>query len=98
MVRISVDLPAPFGPSNPYIPGGMVRETLSKARTPLGYDLDKPSIRSSIRTDLLIRTNDECLYVALAEVVPQPRHGRRVRIPRQPDKAVIIRAVILSGV
>ena len=29
-VRIRLDLPAPFGPSSPYIPDEMVRETLSE--------------------------------------------------------------------
>ena len=36
MVRMSVDLPAPLGPSSPYMPCGMVSETSSSARTPLG--------------------------------------------------------------
>jgi hypothetical protein len=34
-VRISVDLPAPFGPSRPYMPRGMERVTWSSARVPL---------------------------------------------------------------
>jgi hypothetical protein len=34
-VRISVDLPAPFGPSRPNMPVGIVSETRSSARTPL---------------------------------------------------------------
>lgn len=33
MIRISVDLPAPFGPSSPKIPGGMARVTSSSAST-----------------------------------------------------------------
>lgn len=36
MVRINVDLPAPFGPSNPNIPVGIVRETSRSARAPFG--------------------------------------------------------------
>ena len=35
-VRISVDLPAPFGPRSPYMPAGIVRETSSSACTPFG--------------------------------------------------------------
>jgi len=35
IVRIKVDLPAPFGPRRPYIPRGIVRLTSSKALTPL---------------------------------------------------------------
>jgi hypothetical protein len=35
IVRISVDLPAPFGPSRPYMPRGMERVTWSSARVPL---------------------------------------------------------------
>ena len=35
-MRISVDLPAPFGPSRPYMPAGMVRVTSFSACTPLG--------------------------------------------------------------
>jgi hypothetical protein len=34
--RISVDLPAPFGPSSPYMPFGMDRVTSSSARVPFG--------------------------------------------------------------
>src|SRR5215218_4387896 len=40
MVRISVDLPAPLGPRRPYIPRGMSRLTLCRARTPLVYVLE----------------------------------------------------------
>src|SRR6187551_3862258 len=40
MVRISVDLPAPLGPRRPYIPRGMSRLTLCRARTPLAYVLE----------------------------------------------------------
>ena len=35
-MRISVDLPAPLGPSRPYIPAGIVRVTSFSACTPLG--------------------------------------------------------------
>ena len=35
-IRISVDLPAPFRPSRPYMPAGIVRVTLFSACTPLG--------------------------------------------------------------
>ena len=35
MVRISVDLPAPLGPSSPYIPTGMSSVMSWRARTPL---------------------------------------------------------------
>src|SRR6476620_10890993 len=47
IVRISVDLPAPFGPSSPNMPVGIVSETSCSALTPLGYVLDRPSMRSS---------------------------------------------------
>src|SRR4051812_50011822 len=47
MVRISVDLPAPFGPSRPNMPVGIVSETSCSALTPFGYVLDRPSMRSS---------------------------------------------------
>jgi hypothetical protein len=43
-VRISVDLPAPFGPSRPNIPFGTSSETPSSARTPLGYVLQSPEM------------------------------------------------------
>ena len=36
MMRISVDLPAPLGPSSPYMPAGMVRLTSLRAWTPFG--------------------------------------------------------------
>ena len=36
MMRISVDLPAPFGPSRPNMPGGIASETSSSARVPFG--------------------------------------------------------------
>jgi hypothetical protein len=36
IVRISVDFPAPLGPSKPYIPRGMESVTWSSARVPLG--------------------------------------------------------------
>jgi hypothetical protein len=35
MVRISVDLPAPLGPSNPNMPVGMSSDTSRSAWTPL---------------------------------------------------------------
>jgi len=35
-IFINVDLPAPFGPSNPNIPGGTSRLTSRSARTPRG--------------------------------------------------------------
>ena len=34
IVRISVDLPAPFGPSRPYMPRGIDSVTWSRARVP----------------------------------------------------------------
>src|SRR5882757_4948421 len=76
MVRIRVDLPAPFGPRRPYIPGGIVKETLSNARTPLGYALDRPSIRSSMKLDLRRGTTnggeaeDDYLYESSLRTVP----------------------------
>ena len=36
IVRIRVDLPAPFGPSSPNMPGGIVSVTSFSACTPLG--------------------------------------------------------------
>ena len=47
IVRMSVDLPAPFGPSSPNMPVGIVSDTSCRALTPLGYVLDRPSMRSS---------------------------------------------------
>src|SRR5215467_12205208 len=47
-VRISVDFPAPFGPSRPYMPRGMLSETWSRALTPFGYVFDRPLIFNSI--------------------------------------------------
>ncbi len=44
MVRMSVDLPAPFGPSRPNIPAGISSETLLRARTPLAYVLERRSM------------------------------------------------------
>ena len=41
MMRISVDLPAPFGPSRPNMPGAMASETSSSARVPFGYVFDR---------------------------------------------------------
>src|SRR5690348_2141989 len=48
MMRISVDLPAPLGPSRPNIPGAMVSETSSSARVPFWYVLERCSIRRFI--------------------------------------------------
>src|SRR4051812_15919332 len=45
-MRMSVDLPAPFGPSSPYMPVGMVRVTSFSAWTPLGYVLEMPRMSS----------------------------------------------------
>src|SRR5215208_3526234 len=45
-MRMSVDLPAPFGPSRPYIPAGMVSVTPFSACTPLGYVLETPRMSS----------------------------------------------------
>ena len=43
-VRISVDLPAPLGPSRPNMPAGMSSETLFRARTPLAYVFERPEM------------------------------------------------------
>src|SRR5678816_2724885 len=48
IVRISVDLPAPLGPRRPYIPRGMSRLTLRRARTPLVYVLETPRMARCI--------------------------------------------------
>ena len=48
-MRIRVDLPAPLGPSRPYIPAGIVRVTSFSACTPLGYVLETPRICSSMQ-------------------------------------------------
>src|SRR5262245_15455703 len=40
-VRMSVDLPAPFGPSKPNMPAGMSRDTSFSARTPFEYVLER---------------------------------------------------------
>src|SRR5690349_71265 len=45
-VRIRVDLPAPFGPSSPYMPRGIERLTLSRATVPLAYVCDRFEISS----------------------------------------------------
>ena len=45
---MSVDLPAPLGPSRPYIPAGIVRVTSFSACTPLAYVLETPLIFSSM--------------------------------------------------
>src|SRR5205085_2330057 len=43
---MSVDLPAPFGPSRPNIPGGISSETLRNARTPFAYVFESSLIES----------------------------------------------------
>src|SRR5438093_7991552 len=48
MMRMSVDLPAPLGPSRPNIPGGIDSDTSSSARVPFGYVFERPSMRSSM--------------------------------------------------
>src|SRR5688572_27480714 len=47
-MRMSVDFPAPFGPSSPNIPTGIVSVTSSTARIPFGYVLERCSMRSAI--------------------------------------------------
>ena len=49
MVRMSVDFPAPFGPSNPNMPAGMSSETSCSARTPLEYVFERLEIDRLIR-------------------------------------------------
>src|SRR5262245_526389 len=46
---MSVDFPAPLGPSKPNIPCGISSETSLSARVPFGYVFERCSIRSSIR-------------------------------------------------
>src|SRR5687768_4073868 len=48
MVRMRVDLPAPLGPSSPYMPLGMSRVMSRRARTPLGYVLETPRMARCI--------------------------------------------------
>ena len=62
----------------------MVRETLSNARTPLGYDLDKPSIRSSMSTDLLntdLQNTDSCKTIE--NMISGTTDSRTVSLARQ---------------
>src|SRR6185437_9054919 len=40
-------LPAPFGPRSPNMPVPIVSETLSRARTPFAYVLERPEIVSA---------------------------------------------------
>src|SRR6185312_12492011 len=46
MVRINVDLPAPFGPRRPNRPRGMSRLTALRATVPFEYVFERPSIFS----------------------------------------------------
>src|SRR5919201_4454915 len=50
MMRMSVDFPAPLGPSKPNMPCGIASETSSSARVPFGYVLERFSMRSSIES------------------------------------------------
>ena len=56
--RISVDLPAPFGPSRPNMPRGTSRVTDSSARVPFGYTCVRWSIVSIGRTPVNSLTGD----------------------------------------
>src|SRR5690349_20567884 len=69
MVRISEDLPAPFGPSSPNMPAGTSSETSSKARTPLAYVFDKLRIASmsSLRSFIYGWRYDAMLAYRVAE-------------------------------
>src|SRR6185295_6393203 len=73
MVRISVDLPAPFGPSSPNMPVGIASETSCSALTPLEYVLDRPSMRSSSMASLL---TDTVLRVEVVKVVGKAFHHK----------------------
>ena len=70
MMRISVDLPAPFGPSSPYIPAGIVRVTSFSACTPL--DRSWRRRESVVPCGLLLPLEDE---VVAARVESQFRAG-----------------------
>src|SRR5580693_5666836 len=53
-VLMSVDLPAPFGPSRPNMLLPMVRERFFRAFTPFGYVFDSPVIVSAKRFPLFL--------------------------------------------
>ena len=50
---MKVDLPAPLGPSRPYIPIGIVSDTCFNACTPLEYVFERPLTLSFTRLILL---------------------------------------------
>src|SRR5689334_2803407 len=50
IVRMSVDFPAPLGPSRPNMPAGMSSETSCKARTPLAYVFERFAIERFIES------------------------------------------------
>ena len=47
MVRMSVDLPAPFGPRRPNMPFGIVSDTSARARDAVGVRFERLRITSS---------------------------------------------------
>src|SRR6202162_2703222 len=69
-VRMRVDLPAPFGPSSPYMPAGMVRETLLSALTPFWYVFERFSIRSSMLMSSLLRPRGKHAAPPKANLAP----------------------------
>src|SRR5687768_847115 len=70
--RISVDLPAPFGPSSPNMPGGTSRFTESSARVPFGYVCERFSILSMTPP----RESDSSVH-------DRQHDGRRLRLRAQ---------------
>src|SRR5687768_14858297 len=83
MVRISVDLPAPFGPRRPNMPRGIVRLTSVSACTRLAYVFERFLISSCITTHALgRRRSSRPLALSLA----RGRGQQRREATREPEQ------------
>src|SRR5688572_11095020 len=88
-MRMSVDLPAPLGPSSPYIPDGIVSVTSLSACTPLEYVFDTPRICNSSAGNCI--TRDSPCKVLAGGAPERPRERRNqppsapvAQVPRAP--------------
>src|SRR6185295_9931750 len=83
MMRISVDLPAPLGPSNPRIPGPTSRVNWSSARTPPRYCFETDSISSRMTASRRVAACSRAYPTAQrAPKLPAPNAGREPRTRR----------------
>src|SRR6186713_1356346 len=74
IVRMSVDFPAPLGPSKPNMPAGMSSETSCRARTPLAYVFERFAFDRFMKAPARRATEGDARWRATMAIQGRLRH------------------------